>query len=150
MAETIEVRVIFRITPIRLEEDAPQDLPEGTLVFNAARPLYGDHTWRGSFHQGIFYAAVLPDSDRRDAFIKRNVELNGGLIREVTVEEMARQVEAYYQEKWPEGLDRIAELHGDDPLEWPKEHVISTFRIKVQENAVEKIEIDPAKTGGLL
>lgn len=44
----------------------------GAVVFNAPRPLRGPLTWTGEVRHGAFYAAVWPETPRRDALVAAN------------------------------------------------------------------------------
>lgn len=83
----------------------PDDIPEGAIIFNALRPIYGDVTWRGAPTVGPFYALVLPrpDSEReggepqRRWMIRENAGLDATVIRPLTEAGARAEIEAHYR-----------------------------------------------------
>jgi len=63
------------------EENPLEKVPERWIVYNAPRPLMGHEGWSGEFVHGIFYAAVNPEGEYADVYIKRNQELDGYIVR---------------------------------------------------------------------
>jgi len=43
--------------------DGPE-LPDGSVIYNAPRPIYGDVEWTGQFRCGVFYAAADAGDER--------------------------------------------------------------------------------------
>lgn len=66
------------------EENPLKKVPEGWIVYNAPRPLMGHEGWSGEFVHGIFYAAVNPEGEYAEVYVKRNQELDGHIVRWVT------------------------------------------------------------------
>ena len=73
----------------------PYQAPEGWLVFNAPRPIYGHKDWIGDFLTGVFFVAVDPEGDNAEWMIKRNTELDARLLEYMSQEEWDRQVDEY-------------------------------------------------------
>ena len=88
----------------RTNDALPDSIPEGAVIFNAPRPIYGDVTWRGDFTVGVFYALVLPrpDSERerhepqRAWMITENQSLDATVIRPLTEAQARAEIEAHY------------------------------------------------------
>ncbi len=82
--------------PIRLViGQPPEGLPEGSIILNAPRPLYGSREWRGEFSHGVFYVAVSPTDEYRERMLKDDLALDAWEIRFVTAEEWRQRVMAY-------------------------------------------------------
>lgn len=131
--------------PSAVHVNLPDDLPEGWLVFNAPRPLYGDWSWQGVFRSGIFYVAVDPTEETGAAFIKRNHENDARLVTWVSRADVLAEVVAYYQDV-AKMYDRVVEVWGQ-PEEWPEDEVLRTFVNNLDHTQAVTIE---GKTGGLL
>jgi hypothetical protein len=89
------------VTVQRLIGASPFMPTPDTAVFNAPRPMYGTEYQKGFAH-GVFYGVVnLNDELTAEAFVKRNLELDGYLTLWVSNAE----VEAWfktYQAKYPD------------------------------------------------
>lgn len=105
----------------------PDDIPEGWIVFNAPRPLYGHWTWTGEFRSGIFYVAVDPAGEQATAFIKRNHENDARIVRWATLDKVRKEVIEFYQVNHPGLMDRLKEHYGEDGAEWPERDMVNTF-----------------------
>ena len=64
------------------------ELPEGTEIYNAARPFPAHQEWTGEFLHGVFFGAIFPDQDFADEYRKRADALDASLIVFVTREEV--------------------------------------------------------------
>jgi hypothetical protein len=87
----------IKATVQRLIEDRPADIPEGWLIFNAPRPLWGQRQWTGEFRHGIFYAAVdpaEPDTKQLSWMLQQNADLDGWLLEYVTMDQVRAYLDA--------------------------------------------------------
>ena len=51
----------------------PNNVPEGWIILNAPRPLYGPATWQGDFLNGRLYAALDPQDEDNAKTIEYNM-----------------------------------------------------------------------------
>lgn len=68
----------------------------GWLTFNAARPLYGSHTWEGDFHHGVFYVEVDPASPAIKHWLEDIKSLDGWLVIAETKEHILERMRFIY------------------------------------------------------
>ncbi len=66
-------------------------------VWNAPRPLVGQHTWTGPFRHGIFYAAVVRNADH-DRFAQLNIRDDAYPVELVTDQQIVAAVRAYAED----------------------------------------------------
>ena len=97
------------VTIFRMPESARQDEPDGWLLFNAPRPLYGHREWRGDFVHGVFYAAVNPRGERAEWMICENAKLDGWVIRYYGEAEILEHAQ-HTADKYGYTLDRLMGL----------------------------------------
>src|ERR1041385_549517 len=86
-----------KITVQRVIESPPFQAPDGSLVFNAPRPLYG-HDWQGDFIHGIFYVSIDPSDHHAPRQIKDNVSYDGWIIQYVSWDEVMEWARGYAKE----------------------------------------------------
>ncbi len=85
--------------------------PDGWLVFNAPRPLYGSlpsHVWEGNFIFGIFCAAVDPQGEFAALWVKQNIQLHATLLNFITRDQVmgwAREFCSAYSEVNVDDMD---------------------------------------------
>jgi len=87
-------------TLLTLIGERPTQAPEGWLIFNAPRPLYGQLEWQGDFKHGLFYVAVDPADEFSAGFIFENLRNDAYLLRyasPVEVMEWAKKFAADHQ-----------------------------------------------------
>lgn len=126
----------------------PDNLPNGWLVFNAPRPIYGTWLWEGDFRHGIFYAALDPESNEAAALIKRNHELDASIVEYWTMPDIRAAVIEYYKQEYRKSWPRLVEMYGGEKLpDAPDTYMVRTFVENMDNKKV--VEID-GKTGGLL
>ncbi|MFC1975061.1 hypothetical protein ACFLXQ_01525 [Chloroflexota bacterium] len=94
--------------------EQPKEAPEGWIIQNAPRPLYGHETWEGDFICGVFFAAINPDMENCDNLKTFNEE-NGAVVLQFVSEETAVQEGFdYYAEKFPKIFKEVC-LDLNDP-----------------------------------
>lgn len=64
----------------RIVEALDFDIPPGSIVMNAPRPLLGTRTHEGEFVTGRFYAVIDADDTMAEKFIAENVKLDARLL----------------------------------------------------------------------
>jgi hypothetical protein len=92
----------------------PDEAPSGSIIFNAARPIYGHNEWQGDFAYGRFYAAVDPNKDRADWMIEENRTLDAWILEYIPREEFIARARAYFRNAFPKLADKAEEKYSDD------------------------------------
>jgi hypothetical protein len=84
--------------------ERPSQAPEGWVIYNAPRPIFGGIEWRGEFAHGVFYAAIDPvDTSPRSAWMREENRKQDATI-------LIYRTEAYL---YREGVARLLAEHGD-------------------------------------
>ncbi len=79
----------------------PKEAPEGWIIQNAPRPLWGHKDWVSDFVCGVFFVAINPDKEDASEMIQRNRE-NGAVKLVYTPERQAIEESLnYYAAKHP-------------------------------------------------
>lgn len=83
--------------------ERPAQAPQGWVIFNAPRPIFGTYDWKGDFISGVFYTAVDP--------------LHSGYER---IHELNRQQDAVIltyiseEEAYEKGKERLLSLYPNE------------------------------------
>ena len=64
----------------RMVEDIGFDVPAGSIIMNAPRPLAGADTRTGNFVAGVHYSIISPDDPMAQTYIAENTELDARLV----------------------------------------------------------------------
>jgi len=75
--------------------ERPAEAPDGWIVYNAPRPIWGHTKWQGDFVTGVFYAAVDPEMDDADEMVAHNQLQHAAELTFISEEEWRRRVEEY-------------------------------------------------------
>ena len=99
------------------EELRPADLPDGWLMFNGPRPMYGMRAWQGEWCRGSWYAAVDPSEAEAVAESQKlNAELDGRelvfLPREFVLSEQRKRYIAQLGERALKFVDEQKNVEG--------------------------------------
>ena len=103
------------VQTVEVRQARPEQAPDGWLVFNAPRPIYGHREWIGDFITGVFYVAVDPDAPEATHYIMRNGQLDAKLLHYVTQKEWDERVDAYGQ--------KMVDEHGVDLADFDRSDI---------------------------
>jgi len=88
-----------------------QHVPAESLIYNAARPIYGQVQWTGDFVSGVFYTAVDPKNSLAQEWDELNRQQDATVLVYFTEAEAFEAAKAYYletysREEW-DGLESL-------------------------------------------
>jgi len=123
MREEHEMSSSKSVTVRYLHEDLHQGEPDGWILFNAPRPIYGHREWQGQFWHGVFYAAVNPKGERAEWMIRENAMLDAWVIRYYGEAEIEAHAKAT-ADRYGYTLEHLMELASKKHLEesWLAQH----------------------------
>lgn len=76
-------RVRITLNSIADIVDGIEQLPDHAIIFNAPRPLLGNHHWQGAFLSGRFYTAVYKFDEFVQSLVNENLKLDARVVRHV-------------------------------------------------------------------
>ena len=80
-----------------------QHIPAESLIYNAARPIYGQVQWTGDFVSGVFYTAVDPKNSLAQEWDELNRQQDATVLVYFTEDEAFEVAKTYYLEAYSQG-----------------------------------------------
>jgi hypothetical protein len=108
----------------------PSQAPDGWVIYNAPRPIFGGIEWRGEFAHGVFYAAIDPvDTSTRSAWMRdENRKQDATILIYMTEADLYQAGVQRLSEKYADA-DACAIITDESNIDW----VVDSQRSEEQE-----------------